>query len=79
MGIHCIIFSTFLFVESWHNKTLGSGRKMEGDFPGGPVVKNLLSSARDTGLIPSWGTKIPHAIGERSLCATTRAPVCHNY
>ena len=47
MGIHCIIFSTFLFVESWHNKTLGSGRKMEWDFPGGPVVKNLLSSARD--------------------------------
>jgi len=79
MGIHCIIFSTFLFVQSFRNKMLGSGRKMEGDFPGGPVVKNLLSNSRDTGLIPSWGTEIPHAMGERSLCATTRAPFCHNY
>ena len=30
-----------------------------GDFPGGPVVKNLPCSAEDTGLIPGWGTKIP--------------------
>ena len=26
-----------------------------------PVVKNPPSSAGDTGLIPGWGTKIPHA------------------
>ena len=44
MGIHCIIFSTFLFVQSFCSKMLASGRKMEGDFPGGPVVKNLLSN-----------------------------------
>ena len=25
-----------------------------GDFPGGPVVKNLLSNAGDMGLIPGW-------------------------
>ena len=31
------------------------------DFSGGPVVKNLSSSARDAGLIPGWGTKIPNA------------------
>ena len=27
MGIHCIIFSTFLFVPSFRNKMLGSGRQ----------------------------------------------------
>ena len=26
-----------------------------GDFPGGPVVKNLPCNAADTGLIPSLG------------------------
>ena len=34
-----------------------------GDFPGGPVVKNLPSNAGDTGSIPGRGTKIPHAAG----------------
>ena len=24
------------------------------------------------GLIPAWGTKIPHAVGQLSLCTTTR-------
>ena len=33
------------------------------DFPSGPLIKNLLSSAEDLGLILGWGTKIPHAIG----------------
>ena len=33
----------------------------EWDFPGGPVVKTLPSNARDVGLIPGWGTEIPHA------------------
>ena len=28
------------------------------NFPGGPVVKNLPSNARDVGLILSWGIKI---------------------
>ena len=31
------------------------------NFPGGPVVKNLPYNAGDKGLIPGWGTKIPHA------------------
>ena len=34
--------------------------------PGGPVVKNLPSNAGDAGLIPGWGTKIPHVMGQRS-------------
>ena len=35
--------------------------KFSWDFPGGPVVKNLPSSAGDVGSIPGQGTKIPHA------------------
>ena len=31
------------------------------DFPGGLVVKNLPSEARDSGSIPGQGPKIPHA------------------
>ena len=41
------------------------------DFPGGPVVKNPPSNARDVGLIPGWGTKIPHA----KITQATK-PVC---
>ena len=36
------------------------------------MVKNLPSIAGDAGLIPGWRTKIPHATGKLSLCATTR-------
>ena len=31
-----------------------------------PVVKNPPSNAGDAGLIPGWGTKIPHATGQLS-------------
>ena len=41
------------------------------DFPGGPVVKNPPSNAGNTGSIPGQGTKIPHAAGQLSPCATT--------
>ena len=40
------------------------------DFSGGPVVKNLPSNARDMGSIPGQRTKIPHALGQLSPCAT---------
>ena len=49
-----------------------------GDFPGGPVVKNLLSNAGDMGLIPGWGTKIPHTMEQLNLRATTRESVHRN-
>ena len=45
---------------------------MGGDFPGGPVVKNLPSNAGDTGSIPGQGTKIPHAVGQLSLSTAMR-------
>ena len=43
---------------------------------GGPVVKNLLSNAGDTGLIPGGGTKIPHATGQLSKHTPTRESPC---
>ena len=46
-------------------------KKKKRDFPGGPVVKNLPYNAGGTGSIPGQGTKIPHAAGQLSPCATT--------
>ena len=41
--------------------------KAEGwDYPGGPVVKNLPSTAGDVGLIPGQGTKILYVAGQLS-------------
>ena len=48
------------------------------DFPGGPVVKNPPYNAGDAGSIPGQGTKIPHAAGQLSLCATTTELTCLN-
>ena len=42
-----------------------------GDSHGGPVVKNLPYNAEDAGSIPGQGTKILHAAGQLSPCATT--------
>ena len=42
------------------------------DFPGGPVVKNPPCNAGDVGLIPGWGTKIPHAVRQLSPQAATK-------
>ena len=41
--------------------------------PGGPVLKNPPSKAGDMDLIPSRGSKIPHAPGQLSLCAAREA------
>ena len=38
------------------------------------MVNNPPSNAGDVGLIPGGGTKIPHAAGQLSPCATTREP-----
>ena len=35
------------------------------------MVETLPSNAGDAGSIPGRGTKIPHAAGQLSLCATT--------
>ena len=41
---------------------------------GGPIFTNLSSNAEDMGLIPSQGTKIPHALGQLSPFTTTTEP-----
>ena len=33
-----------------------------GDFPGGPMVKNLPSNAMGVGSVPDQGAKIPHTL-----------------
>ena len=48
-----------------------------GDFPGGPVVKNLLSNAGDMGLIPGWGIKILQTMEQLSLSTATSEPTRH--
>ena len=48
------------------------------DLRGGPVVKNPPSNAGDVGLIPGWGTKIPHAAAQLSPRATTTELACLN-
>ena len=49
----------------------GPVKNLQGNFPGGPVVKNLPYNAGDTSSIPGQGTKIPHATGQLSPRATT--------
>ena len=56
---------------------------MKGNFPGGPLVKNLPCNAGNVGLIPGLETKIPQTSRQLSLrpvlkipCATTKTP--HN-
>ena len=46
-------------------------------FPGGPVIKNLLTNAGN-GFNP-WCEKIPHVAEQLGLCATTAEPTCCNY
>ena len=36
------------------------------------MVKNPPSNSGEAGLIPGWGTKIPHVAGQLSLYTTTR-------
>ena len=38
------------------------------------MVKSLPSNAGDWGSVPGQGTKIPHASGQISLCASTTEP-----
>ena len=46
-------------------------KQLSGDFPGGPVVKNLPANAGDVDLIPDPGSMIPHAAGQLESHATT--------
>ena len=48
-------------------------KRLHGDFPNGPMVKNLPCNAGDTASIPGLGTNIPHATEQLNL------PMHHNY
>ena len=39
------------------------------------MVKNLFASAGDAELIPGWGNKISHGMGQLSLCPEIIEPV----
>ena len=43
-----------------------------GDFLGGPGVKNSPPNVGDMGLIPGWGTMIPHAMEQLSPHTTSK-------
>ena len=49
-----------------------------GDFPGGPVAKNISCNAGDANLIPGQETKILHAVEQLSLLATTEESLHHS-
>ena len=39
---------------------MGRSKKYKiGEFPGGPVVRTCVFTAKGLGSIPGWGTKIP--------------------
>ena len=40
-------------------------KRVEWDSHGGPVAEIVHSNAGDTSPIPSWGTKIPHAMAKK--------------
>ena len=60
---------------------------IHGDFPGGPVIKNLPANTGETGLISGQETKIPHAMrhGENntpsilSIIASKNAKWCKTW
>jgi len=49
-----------------------SQKPQMGDFPSGPVVKNLPSKAEDMGSIPGQGTEIPCTPGQLSTHTSTK-------
>ena len=52
--------------------------KRRGDFPGDPMVMNLLCNTEDAGSILGQGTKIPRAVEQLSLHITTGESMCCN-
>ena len=42
-------------------------------------LRICLAMQGDLGLIPGWGTKIPHVAEQLSPHATTTNPMCHNW
>ena len=62
----CIHTMKYYANVSWKTQC----RSCELGFPGGTVAGNLPANCRGHGLDP-WSRKVPHALGQLSLCATT--------
>ena len=79
MKIHCSVstYDLYTFLYACYTSTVLNNGKFR-NFPGGPEVKNPPSNAGDVALIPSRGTKIPHASQQLSLSAATTEPTGHN-
>ena len=69
-----ITHNLFLTISGTHNNCLKQSieKVVWGNSPGDLVVGNPPSNAADTGSIPGWETKIPHASGQLSPHTTTR-------
>ena len=81
----------FPLTHPWHWCTVVILKDTNQDLPDGPVAENLPCDVGDVVLIPGWGNKIPHAVGQlspgaleptlfnkRSPHATARAVhICH--
>ena len=61
---------------------IGEGKltiqEQQGDFPGGPVIKNPPCNAGDSSSILGRGSKIPRAKEHLNPGAATTGPACHN-
>ena len=53
-------------------------KRVEWEFPGGPVVKIPLCNAKNVGLITGQGAKILCAVEQLSPCTTTKESLHHN-
>ena len=53
-------------------------KKLDRNFPGGPVVKKAACNAGDVGSVLGQGTKITHAAGQISPHTVITEPVCSN-
>ena len=74
--LHCLNRVELAFIESVNRRHYITSQI--GDFLDGSVVENLLCNSGDTGLIPGWETKIPHAFGWLSPCIAIEDPKYHN-
>ena len=67
-----------VFHYCWNTSVFGTWvfakERRPWDFPGGPVVKNPLSSVEQVGSIPGQGAKISRATGQLSPCEATKSP-----
>ena len=63
---------TLAFNEGRQGRQTDNRKEVLEDFPRDPVVKNPLSNVVGMGLIPGWGTKIPHAVRQLSPQAATK-------